>query len=326
MAIEFRALKILIVSPASLSNGNASSAARWASELTALGHEIVVSSCWKGEEVDLLVALNAEKSHHVVAGCRANVRTPVVVALTGTDLYPELSMTSLASLEMADRIVVHQHKALARLPEPYQSKACIIPFSIPDHPALVKNQKADENNFTVCVVGHLRAVKDPMRTARAARLLPAGSRIRVLHAGAILERRFAKEVEREEAENPRYRWLGLLAKDEACQLIASSDLFALTSLQEGGGCAMNEAAAAQTPIVASHNDASTSLLGEDFPGLFPFGDTAKLSALLLRCESEPAFCCQLVENAASHLGEYRNDPRNGSWSSLLEDLFPSVPS
>ena len=87
---------------------------------------------------------------------------------------------------------------------------------------------------------------------------------------------------------------------------------------------MTEAAAAHTPIVASRNDASTSLLGEDYPGLFPFGDTETLSALLLRCESEKEFCRQLLEHAENRLKEYRNDPRNKSWSSILRDLFPSA--
>ena len=324
MALRLRVLNILIVSPGSLNNGNTSSAMRWAAELSALGHEVRIASEWESTNVDLLIALNAEKSHHAVAQCHNHGQTPVVVALTGTDLYPSLSPNSLSSLQMADLIVVYQDKALARLPEHHQTKARVIPLSAPDHPALRGSNQRSGNDFLVCVVGHLRAVKDPMRTARASRLLPPTSRIRILHAGSILEEQFTAEVEREEAENPRYKWLGPLETEEAFRLIASSDLFALTSLQEGGGCAMNEAAAAQIPIVASRNDASTSLLGEDYPGLFPFGDTEALSILLHRGESEPHFCSQLLENAASHLRNYRCASRNGSWSSILEELFPTA--
>ena len=87
---------------------------------------------------------------------------------------------------------------------------------------------------------------------------------------------------------------------------------------------MNEAAAAEIPIVASRNDASTSLLGEDYPGLFPFGDTKALSSLLHRGESEPHFCSQLLENATNHLRNYRGASHNGTWSSILEELFPSA--
>ncbi|MBQ96845.1 MAG: glycosyl transferase family 1 [Roseibacillus sp.] len=324
MALGLRVLKILIVSPGSLHNGNTRSAIRWASELSALGHEVRITSEWEDENVDLLVALNAEKSHHAVAQCHNHGQTPVVVALTGTDLYPSLSPNSLSSLQMANLIVVYQAKALAHLPEHHQTKARVIPLSAPDHPALRESNQRSGNDFLVCVVGHLRAVKDPMRTARASRLLPPASRIRILHAGSILEERFAAEVAREEAENPRYKWLGPLETEEALRLIASSNLFALTSLQEGGGCAMNEAAAAQTPILASRNDASTSLLGEDYPGLFPFGDTETLSALLYQCESEPHFCSQLLKNATNHLRNYRSASSNGSWSNILEELFPSA--
>ncbi len=324
MALGLRVLKILIVSPGSLHNGNTRSAIRWASELSALGHEVRITSEWEDENVDLLVALNAEKSHHAVAQCHNHGQTPVVVALTGTDLYPSLSPNSLSSLQMADLIVVYQAKALAHLPEHHQTKARVIPLSAPDHPALRGSNQRSGNDFLVCVVGHLRAVKDPMRTARASRLLPPASRIRILHAGSILEERFAAEVAREEAENPRYKWLGPLETEEALRLIASSNLFALTSLQEGGGCAMNEAAAAQTPILSSRNDASTSLLGENYPGLFPFGDTETLSALLYQCESEPHFCSQLLKNATNHLRNYRSASSNGSWSNILEELFPSA--
>ena len=318
-------MEILIVSPsAAVPNGNSNTARRWASELADLGHEVRISAGEDEGPADLLIALHAEKSHQALANFRATHGAPVVVALTGTDLYPELSPTSLASLEMADRIVVLQDKARARLPDSARSRARIIPLAIPNHPSLPgKDHPTDD--FTVCVVGHLRTVKDPMRTARAARLLPSGSRLKVLHAGAILEEKFAEEVAREEAENPRYQWLGRLDQDDASQLIASSNLLALTSSQEGGGCVLSEAIAADTPIVATRNDATTSLLGDDYPGLFSFGETGELTTLLLRCESEPSFRTRLLEAVQLHLDACRTARKQENWGSLLAELF-SMPS
>ena len=319
-------MEILIVSPAtSVPNGNSHTANRWASELSALGHKLRISAGADEGPADLLIALHAEKSHEALAHFRRNHgKVPAVVTLTGTDLYPELSPISLASLEMADRIVILQGKALARIPGDYRSKTRIIHLSAPPRPSLREKNDA-KDDFTVCVVSHLRIVKDPMRTAQAARLLPPGSRLRVLHAGAILEEKFDEEVEREERENPRYQWLGSLEQDDAGQLIASSDLLALTSSQEGGGCVLSEAIAADTPIVATRNDATTSLLGDDYPGLFTFGETGALTALLHRCESDPSFCTQLLEAARLHLEECSAAREQENWSNFLAELFP-IPS
>ena len=72
-----------------------------------------------------------------------------------------------------------------------------------------------QDRFTVCVLGHLRPVKDPFRTALAARLLPAESRIRVVHVGAALSEEMAELARAEAAENPRYRYVGELPRWKA---------------------------------------------------------------------------------------------------------------
>ena len=63
---------------------------------------------------DLLVALNAEKMHpEIEAFSRSNPRSKIVVILTGTDIYPVASDLSMHSMQMADRLVVLQGKAIA---------------------------------------------------------------------------------------------------------------------------------------------------------------------------------------------------------------------
>ena len=289
-------MEILIVSPpASLVNGNTNTAASWATELAALGHSVRVKPSYDGRSAELLIALHATKSHEALVQFQtAHPEASTVVVLAGTDLYPDLSATSLHSLAIADRIVVLQAKALHRLPTNLQQKTEVIPLSAPPPPAPAdQSELCPADLFKVCVVGHLRGVKDPLRTAHAARLLPESSKIVVLHVGAILEERFEAEVEREQKENPRYRWLGALEYDAAYQLIASSDLFVLSSIAEGGGRVLSEAILANTPILAARNDASTSLLGDDYPGLFETGATAELAALMEHCENDAAFLDQL---------------------------------
>ena len=86
----------------------------------------------------------------------------------------------------------------------------------------------------MCVLAHLRPVKDPLRTAFAARLVPSSSKIQVVHLGKALDETMAEEALKEMAINPRYRWLGERPQAEALRTLASSRLMALTSRLEGG--------------------------------------------------------------------------------------------
>ena len=47
------------------------------------------------------------------------------------------------------------------------------------------------------MIGHLRAVKDPFRTALAARSLPDSSKMRVLQVGGAMTAAMAKRARRE---------------------------------------------------------------------------------------------------------------------------------
>ncbi len=82
---------------------------------------------------------------------------------------------------MATRIVVLQPKAIEELRPSWRKKTRVIYQSVEDKQAptgarsssaKTKTTKAEaqtNGNFDVCVIGHLRDVKDPFRTAMAAR-------------------------------------------------------------------------------------------------------------------------------------------------------------
>ena len=143
-------------------------------------------------------------------------------------------------------------------------------------------------------MGHLREVKDPFRTARAARLLPTDSRVRVLHLGSALSEEMAQEARREMAENTRYRWLGERSHAKALRLLAKCRLLSLTSVLEGGANAISESIVVGVPVVSSRIAGSEGLLGEDYPGMFSVGDTAALAELLGRCETDAPFLADLT--------------------------------
>ena len=129
-------MRIEIVTPAPPRSraGNRVTALRWAKLLRELGHGVAVHERWSGRTVDVLVALHAEKSADSIERCVARApRTPIVVAMTGTDIYGPLerSRAALASLELARRIVVLQPLGIDRMPEPFRAKTRAIEQSAP---------------------------------------------------------------------------------------------------------------------------------------------------------------------------------------------------
>ena len=317
-------MDVLIVSPpAPVQNGNLATAEEWAAELTNLGHRVEIASTFQDQDASLLIAIHAHKSHpSVKLFHEVRPRGRIVVALAGTDLYPALSSLSLRSLELSHRIVVLQAKALTRVPASCRSKTHVINLSATAPPSSGQGETTNPNGFQACVVGHLREVKDPLRTAAASRLLPSQSRLTVRHAGSILDENFRSAVAAEERENPRYQWLGALSAEEALRLIAASDLLVLSSIAEGGARVLTEAVVSGTPILAARNDATISLLGDHYPGLFDPGETAALAGLLQRCESEPEFLADLTRRVVQHAAECAESREQEAWKSLLNELYP----
>ena len=63
----------------------------------------------------------------------------------------------------------------------------------------------------------------------------------------------------------------------------------LSSRSEGGANVISEAIVAGVPILASRMDGNVGLLGADYPGYFPVGDTQALARLLWRIEADAPF-------------------------------------
>lgn len=316
-------MRICLVTPAPSGSrkGNRVTAERWARLLRDLGHRVTVTVEYRGQRCDLLIALHAFKSYPSIRRFRdERPDDPLVLCLTGTDLYGDIHThpEAQASLELATRLVVLQPLARDELPQPLHHKVRVIFQSMPA-PGIKSSPRREV--FEVCVLGHLRSVKDPLRTAWAARLLPASSRLRVLHIGAALSDDLAERASSEQADNPRYRWLGERPRRQALRVLSRCRLLVLTSLLEGGANVISEALAVGVPVVSSRIAGSLGLLGADYAGYFPVGDTQALADLLLRAETNAEFYHTLCAQCAQRRPLFEPARERQSWQELLRELL-----
>ena len=314
-----RAVIVTSAEPGSLT-GNRVTAERWAQRLTELAHDACVLTAWNGQSADLLVALHARKSHaSVVRFSERFPGAPIVVGLTGTDVYVELhdGDESLDSLYRAQRLVALQRLTACRLPPELRHRVRVIHQSA--EPPADRPPPATDT-FEVCVLAHLRAVKDPLLAARAVRGLPVDSRLRVRHAGLALDGDLADAARHEESTNPRYRWLGPLPRAEAGRLLASSRVLVLCSVSEGGANVVSEAIACGVPVLSTRIDGSVGLLGDDYPGYFGVGDESALAELLLRVERDAAFLGELRRRCAVLAPLFTREAERQAWRDLLAEL------
>jgi len=293
---------------------------RWRRILRELGHEVRVADAYDGSPTDLMIALHAWRSAESIHRFRALYPDrPLIVALSGTDIYEYIARDPapvLHSLACADRLLALQDLVRRRVPMRFRSKLRVLHQSAPP----LSPGRKSMRSFDVAVIGHLRPVKDPMRAALAARRLPASSRMRIVHYGAAENPRWAAAAKAEMARNPRYVWRSDRPRAEVRRLLGRARVMVLSSRSEGGANVISEAVAAKVPILASRIDGSVGLLGRDYPGYFPVGDTVTLARLLHRVESEPRYLSRLQHAIARRAPLFRPAREKAAWKKLIREL------
>jgi hypothetical protein len=73
-------------------------------------------------------------------------------------------------------------------------------------------------------------------------------------------------------------------------------------------------------VLSTPTSGVVGLLGEDYPGYFPFGDPAKLRELLLRCERDPAFVNVLSEACDRVRPLIDPATERSAWAKLFAEL------
>ena len=318
-------IHIVTPAPAPSTYGNRITATRWAGILQRLGHSVAVSQTYDGRACDLLIALHARRSYQAIKVFhRQHPWLPTVVALTGTDLYRDLKSDGRTqqALEMATSIVMLQPKAAEQLNPILRAKARVI-YQSAERSRPTPDRSPARHTFDVCVVAHLRALKDPFRAALASRLLPLSSRIRVLQIGVAMTESMATRAQSEAGRNPRYRWLGGLTRSQVRKYVTRSQLLVLSSRMEGGANVLSEAIVAGVPVLASRIDGNVGILGDDYQGLFEVGNTRELARLMQRAETDSNFLNELrrrIERLAPLFNPKREER---AWGELIREVQSS---
>ncbi|HLI97189.1 MAG TPA: selenoneine biosynthesis selenosugar synthase SenB [Candidatus Baltobacteraceae bacterium] len=310
---------VLIVSPPSrtASAGNTITAQRYARMFRALGHSSRIAPAFDGQDAACLVALHARKSAKSVLAYRAAYpRRRIILVLTGTDVYRDIrrSRAALRAMEAADVLVTLQPQAIAEVPPHLRKKVRAI---IQSSPRRAHKGRAD-STLRICVLGHLRSEKDPMRAAYALRKVDPQLDVEVTHGGGILAPSYERATRDEMERNPRYRYVGELRRSKALTLLARSDLLIQSSRLEGGANTVCEALACGTPVLASRIPGNTGILGRRYPGLYDAGDSEALAQLIELAATSRTFYRQL-RTACERLAPLVDPKREArAWRELLE--------
>ncbi|MBL8344535.1 MAG: TIGR04348 family glycosyltransferase [Rubrivivax sp.] len=327
--------QIVVVTPAlaDANNGNWRTARRWARMLGS-AYRVRLTKSWSpldslaaGDE--LMIALHARRSAASVAAWHsARGSAPLLLALTGTDLYRDIDDDTDAqrSLAWADGLVVLNELGPARLPEAYRRRCEVVLQSCTARrPVAAKPQRLAR----ALMVGHLRAEKDPGTWFRAVRRLALRADLRFDHIGEALEPRLADEARALMQQVPAYRWLGARLHAETRRRIQSAHVLVHPSVMEGGAQVVIEAIRSGTPVLASRMDGNVGLLGADYGGYFDVGDDRGLAALLERTRDDPAMLPTLARQIERRAPLFAPEAESAALHRVVRRLLadrPPLPS
>ena len=314
-----RSLCLVTPALASANNGNWQTAQRWA-RMLAVDYEVRLVQQWDGSAADAMVALHAKRSApSIAAWAAAGKGGPLVVVLTGTDLYRDIHVDASAqrSLALADRLLVLHEGAPADVPAEHRAK-CVVCFQSTG--ARRPLTKATQH-LRALMVGHLRDEKDPATYFDAARLLAARADILLDHIGAPLDAALGEQARSISLAQSNYRWLGSQPHGATLARIQRAHVLVHASTMEGGAHVVMEAVRSGTPVLASRISGNVGMLGRDYRGFFEPGDAAGLCALLLRCRDDRAMLAALQAQCAARAPLFDPARERATLRRLLAELL-----
>jgi putative glycosyltransferase (TIGR04348 family) len=321
--VQRRSLVIVTPALADANNGNWQTAQRWARMLGS-HYRVRLASSWQQGDDDVLVALHARRSAAAVQAWHEKAPgRPLVVVLTGTDLYRDIASDPAAqrSLQLAHRLVVLNELGLQSLPPALRSKGVVCLQSTLARRTLAKTGR----HLRVLMVGHLRSEKSPQTYFEAARLLAGRGDILLDHIGGALDPALGAEAQALTAQYPNYRWLGALPHAATRRRIQAAHVLVHCSRMEGGAHVVTEAITSGTPVLASRIDGNLGLLGARYAGIFDWGDAAALATLLQRCRDDAAMLLRLQQQCSQRAALFEPAREKQVLLDLLAGLQPPQP-
>jgi putative glycosyltransferase (TIGR04348 family) len=315
---------IVIVTPAlaDANNGNWQTARRWA-RMLASAYPVRLAARWEpGDDDALLIALHARRSAASVAAWRRlHPERPLLLVLTGTDLYRDIATHADAqrSLALADALVVLNELGPMRLPDEFRARCHVVLQSCAARRPLATKPR---RHLRALMVGHLREEKDPRTYFAAARRLRARGDILLDHAGAALDDVLGAEARALSAAQPTYRWLGPIDHAQARRRIQAAHVLVHPSRMEGGAHVVIEAVTSGTPVLASRIDGNVGLLGADYAGYFDPGDDRALAEALVRLRDEPAMLAALSAQATARAPLFAPEAERAALLRIVASLLP----
>ncbi|MEY2677853.1 MAG: hypothetical protein RLZ00_545 [Pseudomonadota bacterium] len=318
---------LCIVSPAlaNANNGNWQTAQRWARMLSGQ-YRTRISTAWPdGQDADMLLALHAKRSASSVAAfAQAHPTRPLVLALTGTDLYHDIHHHADAqhSLLLAHALIVLQDLGLAELPQALQSKTHVIYQSSTALPSVSKTTA----HLRVLMVGHLRDEKGPQCLWQAVQTLSGDEGIYIDHIGKALDPGLVQQAQHVASQCPHYRWLGEQTHAHTRRSIQRAHVLVHPSRLEGGAHVIMEAALSGTPVLASRISGNVGMLGTDYAGYFEVDQASQLVSLLRQCKRTQTqthgLLAQLTQACHARSTHFQPEREQASLIALLASFDP----
>ena len=276
--------------------GNYVTAKRYAYHLQNLGHRVFACNGFEekvnAEGVRCAFVLHAEKGFHVVKELAAK-NIPVVLVLTGTDLYRDIISTKnskkehcLRSIQLASAIVVLHENAVSDLLKVVsvpRDRIFVVLQSVVDfkkrsfffkkknqYKILLLSNIRKEKGIIVAISGFLEFQKN----------IDARTKFTLDHIGGVLDQGYFKKITNLLEGVKSVSFLGSIEKEKLQTILASYDLLLHSSFIEGGSLVIQEAHNAGLPIIASDISCHTALLGSAYVGLHSVGSAKGVSEKL----------------------------------------------
>lgn len=307
--------------PRQRSQGNAVTAKRMHELLSEEGLSVAIHE--RGDapiKTKCLIALNARKSaEEIFEFYQRQSQSPIITLLTGTDVnHPDMlkeKSSTRKALDLSTTIVSLHDGFSHRIASNLLGKTQVI------YPSVVLPESichAPEKPWSVVVAGNFRTEKNPSLMMDVARqFVNEPLRFDAFgHGGDYLD-----ELEKTAAECPHFYFHGVQDHSVLLEKMRTARVLLNTSIEEGGANAICEAVALGLPVIASRIVGNIGMLGEDYGGFFPDGDTAALVEILRRVANDSVFYQSLKDQISTRAPLFSHQRETEQWVNLIHRML-----